>query len=126
MNYPEIVVPDQPNVSVNFTTATSISLSLRFPSDSVVDRYEVMWISHECPDDVDEGSTTISDINYIIEGLREGTSYTITVSATNSAGTSHSVSVAEETMELGNSIRVKSIQCSVQFQILARDYSEFD
>ena len=66
----------------------------------------MVWTSNECPDDVDEGSaTTITETGYIIEGLREGTGYTITVSASNSAGTSPSDSVTGETEELGNSVK---------------------
>ena len=61
----------------------------------------MIWTSDECPDNVDEGSATINETSYIIEGLREGTRYTITVSATNSADTSHSDSVTGETQELG-------------------------
>ena len=60
----------------------------------------MMWTSEGYPDDVDEGSTTTTDTSYTIEGLREGTNYTITVSATNSAGTSPSGSVTGETEEL--------------------------
>ena len=61
----------------------------------------MMWTSDECPDDVDEGSATTTETSYLIEDLREGTSYTITVSATNSAGTSSigSDSVTGETVE---------------------------
>ena len=95
------VVPGQPSVSVNSTTATTISLSWSVPSGSVVDSYEVMWTSEECPDDVDEGSATITDgsTSYTIENLREGSSYTITVTATNSAGTGPSDSETAETEE---------------------------
>ena len=67
--------------------------------ESVVTSYEVVWTSDECPDDVDEGSATTPGTSYIIEDLREGTSYTIIVSATNSAGTSPSDSVTGETEE---------------------------
>ena len=61
-----------------------------------------MWISQECPDDVDEGNTTITDgsTNYTIEDLREGTSYNITVTASN-AVSSASNSSASETQEIG-------------------------
>ena len=94
-------VPGQPSVNVDSTTATSISLSWSVPSGSVVTSYEVMWTSEECPDDVDEGSVTITDssTSYTIEGLREGSSYTITVTATNSAGTGPSDSETAETEE---------------------------
>ena len=60
----------------------------------------MMWTSDECPDDVDEGNATITKTNYIIEDLREGTSYTITVSATNSADTTPSDPVTGDTEEL--------------------------
>ena len=93
----------QLSVTVDTTTATSLSLSWT-SAGSNVDSYEVMWTSDECPGDVDEGSATITDItetSYIIEGLREGTSYTITVSATNSAGTLPSDTVTGNTQELG-------------------------
>ena len=67
----------------------------------MVTSYEVMWTSEECPDDVDEGSATITDgsTSYIIENLREGSSYTTTVTATNSAGTAPSGSETAETEE---------------------------
>ena len=96
-----ISVPGQPSVNVDSTTATTISLSGSVPSGSVVDSYEVMWTSEECPDDVDEGSATISDgsTSYTVESLREGSSYTITVTATNSAGTGPSDSATAETEE---------------------------
>ena len=87
-------------MTVGTTTATSNSLSWT-SAGSEVDSYEAMWTSDECPDDVEEGSSTITETSYIIEDLREGTRYTITVSATNSAGTSSSDSVTGETQELG-------------------------
>ena len=93
----------QLSVIVDATTATFISLSWT-SAGLEVDSYEVMWTSNECPGDVDEGSATITDItetSYIIEGLREGTSYTITVSATTSAGTLPSDTVTGDTQELG-------------------------
>ena len=90
----------QLSVTVDTTTATSISLSWT-SAGLEVDSYEVMWASHECPSDVDEGNAIIPETSYIIEGLREGTSYTITVSATNSAGTLRSDTVTGDTQELG-------------------------
>ena len=80
---------------VDATTATSISLSWT-NAGLEADEYEVIWTSDKCPDDVDEGNHTVTgddgsgdgdfaDIsyNYIIEGLREGTSYNITITASN-------------------------------------------
>ena len=114
-------MPTQPHVTVGTTSATSISLSWT-SAGSEVDSYEVMWTSDECPDDVDEDSATITETSYIIEGLREGTGYTITVSATNSAGTSPSDSVTGETQELCKCIVRTLIWCNVytslQLQLL--------
>ena len=63
----------------------------------------MMWSSDECPDDVDEGSATTTETSYIIQSLREGTSYTFTVTATNSTGTISilSNSITGETEEQG-------------------------
>ena len=78
---------------VDSVTVTSISLSWSVPSGSVVDSYEVMWerdtSAGECPDE-DEGSTIISDGStshmYTIRGLEEDSNYTISVRASNIAG----------------------------------------
>ena len=90
-------------MTVDTTTTTSLSLSWT-SAGSEVNGYVVMWTSSECPGDVDEGSATIADIpeiSYIIEGLREGTRYAITVSATTSAVTLPSDTVTGDTQELG-------------------------
>ena len=91
-----------PVVTVDSTAATTISLSWT-SAGSVVDSYEVVWTSEGCPDDVDEGSNTITDgsLSYTIMGLREGSSYTITVSATNAAGSAVSDPVTGMTGEIG-------------------------
>ena len=67
----------------------------------------MMWqrdTSGECSD-VGEGSTTLTDdstLSYIIMGLEEDSSYSITVTATNVAGSSAvSVAVAAMTLEAG-------------------------
>ena len=87
-----LLVPGQPIVSVlgSFTTATSIFISLSVHTDSVVDSYEVMWqrdTTVGCPD-IDEGSDSIITTLYDIMGLEENSSYIITVTASNSAGSS--------------------------------------
>ena len=58
--------------------------------------------SGECPDE-DEGSTTIADgsTSYTITGLEEDSSYTITVTATNAAGSAVSDQVFEITLTAG-------------------------
>ena len=78
---------------------SDISLSWSVPSDSVVTSYEVVWISDDCPGGVAKGSATTTGTNYTI-ALRGATTYNITVSATNSAGTSNSDTVTAETREL--------------------------
>ena len=61
--------------------------------------------SGECTD-VDEGSATISgsSTSYTISGLQEDSNYTITVTATNTAGSAVSVPVTEVTGEAGEGI----------------------
>ena len=94
-------------MSVNTTTATSISLCWTSP-DSLIDNYtyEVMWnrdTSGECPDE-DEGTTTITDgsTSYDIMGLEEDSSYSITVIAHNASSTTLvNDTVTAETKETG-------------------------
>ena len=100
--------PGQPSVTVNSTTATTISLSWSVPSGSVVYSYEVVWerdTSGECPDE-DEGSATITDgsTSYTITLLEEDSSYTITVNATNAAGSAVSDPVTGMTGEAGEGL----------------------
>ena len=98
--------PGTPRISIDNTTATSISLYWSVPSGSVVDSYEVMWqrdTSGECPDE-DEDSTTITSgsNSYEIMGLEEDSSYNITVTASNAAGSSAvSITVTAMTLEAG-------------------------
>ena len=115
--------PGQPNVGVDVITDTSISFSWSVPNGSVVTSYEVAWqrdTSGECPD-MDEDSDTISasvtydnytglvegssgntsyDNYYSILGLEEGSSYTITVTASNAVG-SRELTVTSMTWEAG-------------------------
>ena len=95
------LVPGQPSVTINPSTS-SISLSWSVPSGSVVTSYEVMWTSGECPGGVLSGSDTItgSSLSHTITALRGGTTYTITVTATNPAG-SNTNSRTGETRERG-------------------------
>ena len=61
----------------------------------------MMWSSDQCPDDIDEGSTTITDHDgYTIDALRGGTSYSITVTVVNMAGTSRD-NITAQTLERG-------------------------
>ena len=104
-NLSNIIVPAQPSLTVGTTTATSISLSWT-SAGSEVDSYEVMWqrdTSGECPDE-DEDSISLTDgsTSYDIMGLEEDSSYSITVTASNAAGSSAvSNTVTAMTMEAG-------------------------
>ena len=65
----------------------------------------MMWqrnTSGDCSDE-DEGSTTITDgsTSYDIMGLEEDSNYSITVTATNSAGSAVSDAVTAMTLEAG-------------------------
>ena len=85
-------VPNQPNVSVDTRTPTSISISWTISSDSVVTGYRVMWerdISLGCPEPIEGSATTISSTtSFTIDELEEDSSYDITVIASNGAGNS--------------------------------------
>ena len=96
-----------PTVTANSTTPTTISLSWT-SAGSEVDSYEVTWerdTSGECPD-VDEGKSNITggSTNYTITRLEEDSNYTITVTATNAAGSAVSDSVTGMSMEAGEKL----------------------
>ena len=103
-NLSNVIVPAQPSLTVGTTTATSISLSWT-SAGSEVDSYEVMWqrdTSGECPDE-DEDSISLTDgsTSYDIMGLEEDSSYSITVTASNAAGSAVSNTVTAMTLEAG-------------------------
>ena len=87
--------PGQPSVTVSSTTATTISLSWSVPSGSVVDSYEVVW-ERDSSATITDGSTS-----YTITGLNKNSNYTITVTATNAAGSAPSYRVTIVTEEAG-------------------------
>ena len=89
-------------VSVDSIATTYISLSWSVASGSVVESYEVKWSSDQCPKDHEEDSnTTISgnSASHTISNLRPGTSYTVSVTASNSAGQTTSGNITVETVE---------------------------
>ena len=101
------IVPDEPNVSVDTRTPTSISLSWTISSDSVVAGYMVMWerdTTGECSD-VNDGSATIGSVGYTINGIEEDSSYDITVTAFNAAGNSEDT-VTAMTEEAGENVAI--------------------
>ena len=86
------------------TEALTVSLSWT-SAGSVVDSYEVMWqrdTSGDCSDE-DEGSMSITDgsTSYTITGLAGVSSYTITVTANNAAGSAASEPLTGMTSEAG-------------------------
>ena len=94
-------------MSVGTTTPFTIPLTLN-TSGSMVDSYVVMWekvISEKCHD-LDEESVTITGgyTNYTIKELHGDSNYTITVTATNAAGSAVSVPVTAVTGEAGEGL----------------------
>ena len=84
-----VSAPGQPSVSVTAITATSISLSWSVPSGSVVTSSEVMW--REASSGTSEGTSgSLTDTSYTIDQLESTTSYNITVTVSNTAGTTDS------------------------------------
>ena len=105
-------VPGEPSASSDSTTATSISLSWSVPSGSVVDGYLIQWerdTSGACPDE-DTDNITISGgsaTSHTIPGLEEDSTYTITVTASNTAGSSNvSNTVTAMTGEAGERLNL--------------------
>ena len=106
--------PDQPSVTVSSTAATTISLSWSVPSGSVVDSYEVVWET--------DSSATIADgsiTSYTITGLEEETNYTITVTATNAAGSAASEPVTGATLRAGNNVCVWDLHHTVTGKLIS-------
>ena len=102
----QIFTVEAPVLSAGTSTATSISLSWTSAGSEAVS-YEVMWETDDiggCSGGSDMDSTTITDgsTSYDIMGLEEDSSYTITVTASNSAGSSAvSNTFTAMTMEAG-------------------------
>ena len=110
-NFLTVVAPD---LTAGATTATSISLSWTSAGSEGVS-YEVMWqrdTTGECSDE-DEDSATITDgsASYDITGLEEGSSYSITVRASNTADNRYSNTVTAMTLTTGDTTNVVDILC---------------
>ena len=75
--------------AVTSITATSISLSWSVPSGSVVTSSEVMW--REASSGTSEGTSgSLTDTSYTIDQLESTTIYNITVTVSNTAGSTDS------------------------------------
>ena len=86
-------VPSAPVLDSTLTvTTTSVTITGSVPSGSVVTGYVVQWqrdTSLVCPDLSDDGSITVTSSSFTghtITGLEPGNRYTITVTASNGAG----------------------------------------
>ena len=106
---------ETPVLSAGTSTATSISLSWTSAGSEAVS-YEVMWRTDDIgrctsgSSDMDSTTITGGSTSYDIMGLEEDSSYTITVTASNSAGSSEiSGTVTEMTLEAGTS-NMKDVQ----------------
>ena len=97
-------VPGQPTLVTHFTTATIIFIYWTVTNGSDMDSYEVKWqrALSECSD-VDEGSVSITAgfTNLTLTGRQEDSSYSITITATNAAGSAVSNTVTVVTKKAG-------------------------
>ena len=96
-------VPGVPVLTISSTTTTSITLSVD-PTDSVVETYAVRWTSEMCSITEETMDREGSSDTITITGLEEGISYTITVIATNNAGSEESTTVTGTTNETGEKL----------------------
>ena len=97
-----LTVPTRLEITLTSSTETTISISWTIAAGSVVDSYQVLWerdTSVRCPDQ-DENSASVSgaSTSYNITGLEEDSSYSVTLLASNRAG-SINVSVVQTTEE---------------------------
>ena len=102
-------VPGVPVLTISSTTTTSITLSVD-PTDSVVETYAVRWTSEMCSITEETMDREGSSATFTIPGLEEGISYTITVTATNGAGSGESASIPGTTDEAGEKLPIHSHQ----------------
>ena len=100
------MIVEAPVLTAGTTTATTITISWT-NNDPMVTSYVVMWETDDvggCSGGSDMDSTTITDdsTSYDITELEEDSTYSITVTASNSAGSSEvSNTVTAMTMEAG-------------------------
>ena len=108
MNSVHLVCPTVPGVPVltlSSTATTSITLSVD-PTDSVVETYAVRWTSEMCSITEETMDREGSSDTITITGLEEGISYTITVIASNSAGSGDSTTIPATTDETGKKLPI--------------------
>ena len=81
-----VTAPKLNTFSVDSTTATSITVRWSISSDSLVDRYVVMWEESNSVTSVIVTITDPSVTTYTLMGLESEATYSITVTASNAAG----------------------------------------
>ena len=85
-----ILPPTSPTVTVQSATASTILLTWSVPAGSVVDTYDIEWRSGG---EVGTATTSGGTSAYTITDLNSATSYAITVTARNTAGSAQSRAV---------------------------------
>ena len=112
LSVPSAAVLDDPTI----VTATTIRITGSVSSGSVVTRFVVEWQRDTSVGCSDVNGRTISEngdfTSYIITGLEPGNRYTITVTVSNSAGTTVSSPVTAMTLEAGERERVPDTHSS--------------
>ena len=89
-------------MTVSSTTANTISLSWSVPSGSVVHSYEVKWEREGSNSSITSTTITDGSTSYTIRGLEAEANYTITVAASNGAGSAVSDPVTGTTGRAGS------------------------
>ena len=92
-------VPKLTTFSVVSTTATSITVRWSVSSDSLVDRYVVMWEESNSAVSVTVTITDPSATTYTLMGLESEATYSITVTASNAVGSTTSTPILVSTSE---------------------------
>ena len=101
-----------PSITVIPSSVTSTTIPLSWTSaGSVVNSYDVMWTARGCPHVRGGSATVYVGTSYIIVGLEEYITYTITVTATNALGSAVSDQATQRTREAGKLIFNNSLFC---------------
>ena len=88
-----VTAPELTTLSIESTTAMSITLRWSVTSDSLVDRYVVMWEKSKSAVSVTVTITDPSATTYTLMGLESETTYSITVTASNNVGSTTSTPI---------------------------------
>ena len=94
-----VTAPKLKTLSIDSTTATTITLRWSVSSDSLVDRYVVMWENSNSAASVTVTITDSSVTTYTLMELESEATYSITVTASNAAGSTTSTPILVTTTE---------------------------